>query len=59
MTAKRERPSPCEIEIIHPNYQPSKSELEEDMRIDATFEEAIQALVRSVRVRYIPRRKPR
>ena len=38
-------------------YQPSKAKLEEDPRVDATFEEAIQALARPMRIRYVPRAK--
>lgn len=53
----KNRPDPPEVEIVRPAYQPSKAELEEDMRVDATFEEAIQALARPVRVRYVPRPK--
>ena len=45
------------VEVVHPSYQPSKAELEEDMRVNASFEEAIKALVRPVRLRYIPRPK--
>ena len=51
----RRQPKPPVVEVVHPSYQPSKAELEEDMRIDATFEEAVQALTRPVRIRYIPR----
>ena len=51
---------PREVELVHPSYQPSKAELAEDLRVDATFEEAVQALVRPVKVCYVkhPRRKP-
>ena len=56
MTTRR-RPEPPEVEIVRPAYQPSKAELEEDMRVDATFEEAVQALTRPVRVRYMSRPK--
>lgn len=45
------------VNVVHPSYQPSKAELEADTRVDATFEEAIQALVRPVRMRYV--RRPR
>ena len=52
-------PKPQEVELAHPSYQPSKAELEEDLRVDATFDEAVQALVRPVKVRYVkyPNRK--
>ena len=52
-----DRPTPREVEVVHPSYQPSRAELEEDMRVDATFEEAIQALAQPVRIRYIKRPK--
>ena len=42
------------VDLVAPTYQPSKAELEEDMRVRATFEEAVEALSRAVTVRYIP-----
>ena len=39
------------VEIVHLSYQPSKAELEDDARVDATFE----ALLQPVGVRHIPR----
>ncbi len=55
MTAKRK---PREVEIVRPDYQPSKAELDSDVRVDATFEEAVDALCDSVAIRYVdqPRR---
>ena len=50
VTEKRE---PCEVKIVRPEYQPSKAELNEDVRVDASFEEAVDALTRPVKVRYI------
>ena len=60
MTTDAKRPSRREVEVVHSSYQPSRAELEEDMRVDATFEEAVQALARPVRIRYIkrPRKSP-
>ena len=49
---------PRDVEIVRPVYQPSKSELGEDMRVGATFDEAVDALTRPVRIRYIDRPKP-
>ena len=46
------------VDVVAPTYQPSKTELEEDMRVRATFEEAVEALTR-VKVRYIPRPRVR
>ncbi len=51
-------PNPSEVEIVHPSHQPSKAELEEDMRVSATFEKAVDALTRPVRIRYIDSPKP-
>ena len=51
---------PRDVEVVHPSYQPSREELNEDMRVDATFEEAVQALSQPVKIRYIkrPRKSP-
>ena len=50
---------PPVLDVAHPSYQPSKAELEEDLRVDASFEEAVQALARPVKLRYVkyPKRK--
>lgn len=42
-----------EVAIAHPSYQPTKAGLEADMRVEASFEEAVDALTRPVRVRYV------
>ena len=44
-----------EVEIVHPDYQPSAAELEEDVRVDAMFDEAVAALTQPVRIRYVDR----
>ncbi len=54
MTAKPKR-NPREIEVVRSEYQPSKAELEADARIDATFEEAVDALCQPVDIRYVDR----
>ena len=46
---------PRVVEVVHPSYQPSKLELEADMRVDATFDQAVDALVKPVIIRYISR----
>ena len=46
-----------EVEVVRPSYQPSKAELEKDARVEATFEQAVQALTQPVRIRYIERPK--
>ena len=55
MTAesREKRPEPPVVELMHPSYQPSKAELEEDLRVEESFDEAVQALVRPVKVRYV------
>ena len=53
----KEKPKPREIEIVNPSYQPSKEELEEDVRIDATFDELVDAVLLPVKIRYIDRPK--
>ena len=46
---------PRTVEIVRSDYQPSKEELEEDMRVEASFEEAVDALTRPVSTCYIDR----
>ena len=46
-----------EVEIVSSDYQPSKEELEADMRVSASFDEAIEALCQPVSISYIE--KPR
>ena len=41
-----------EVDIVHPSYQPNRNELRDDLRVDATFDEAVKALVQPVKVRY-------
>ena len=53
--AKRELPKPRGVEIVHPDYQPSASELDEDARVRATFNEAVEALTKPVSIRYVDR----
>ena len=45
-------PSPT-VEVIHQAYQPSKAELEADLRLKGTFKQAIQAVLRPVRIRRV------
>ena len=46
---------PREVTVVHPSYQPSKAELEADLRVEATFEEAVDALTQPVRIRHVAR----
>ena len=43
------------VDVVAPTYLPSKAELEDEMRVRASFEEAGEALSRPVTVRYFPR----
>ena len=45
------------VEVPHPSYQPNVRELKADLRLKGTFEDAIKALVRPVRVRKVMPRK--
>ena len=54
----KQKAEPPEVEIVHPSYQPSKAELEADLRVEASFEEAVDALAKPVRIRHIMRPKP-
>ena len=49
------KPEPVEVEIVRSTYQPSKVELAEDLRVDAAFEEALDALVKPVKIRRVSR----
>ncbi len=57
MTNSR-KTAPREVEIVNPDYQPSAAELAEDVRVDATFDEAVDALTKPVNIRYVDRPKP-
>ena len=57
MTETR-KPKPREVEIVKPDYQPSAAELAEDTRVDATFDEAVDALTKPFNIRYVDRPKP-
>ena len=56
--ASATRPKAREVEIVSPDYQPSAAELEEDVRVDASFDQAVDALTKPVRIRYVDRPKP-
>lgn len=56
----KEKPPPKKrrvVEIVRSDYQPSKAELEEDVSIDTSFEELMQAVVEPVEIKTIPRPK--
>lgn len=57
---KIKRPGVPTVKLVHPSYQPTKAELEEDLRVDATFEEIAKAVTRTVNIEYYkPERKRR
>ena len=41
------------VDIVDPSYQPSREQLREDLRVDATFEELGKAVVHPVKVRHV------
>ena len=49
MEPKDKRPT---VVLPPPGYQPTAAELEEDLSVDASFDEAMQALVKPVDVVY-------
>ena len=59
MTTETRRPPPREVEIAHPGYQPSKPEFVEDAHVEASFEEAVEALCQPITIRCVNRPKPR
>jgi len=57
---KQDKPEPRIIELPHHSYQPSVAELNEDMRVDASFEELVKAVLQPAKIRYVkPTGKPR
>ncbi len=49
----KESASQPEVEVPHPSYQPNARELNEDLRLNGTFEDAIKALIRPVKIRRV------
>ena len=52
------KPQPRTVDVVDPSYQPTRAELREDLRINATFEELAKAVVKPVKLRHVkpPRR---
>ena len=50
---RKNPPKPPVVEVPHTDYQPTAKELRGDLRLKGTFEDAIKALVRPVRVRQV------
>ncbi len=55
---KPDKPKLRIIELPHYAYQPSVAELNEDIRVDVTFEELVKAVLQPVKIRYVMPRKP-
>ena len=45
------------VELLHYSYQPSVAELNEEMRVDASFEELLKAALQPVKIRNVMPRK--
>ena len=56
MKKKRKTKRPV-VTVAHPSYQPSVAELREDQRIEATFDQAVDALTKPVEVKYVKPKK--
>ena len=57
MPKEPKKPQPRTVDVVDPSYQPTRAELREDLRLKGTFEDAIKALVRPVKVRYVTPKK--
>ena len=49
------KPKSRVVEIAHSAYQPSKAEREADLRVNATFDESVEALIKPVKIRRVIR----
>ena len=60
MKDRTKTPKPRTVELSHHTHQPSRAELREDHRVNATFEEVVEACLRPVKIRYVmpAKRKP-
>lgn len=60
MKKRNKRPDIPTVRLIDSGYSPSREELAEDLRVNATLEELGKAVTRTVNVEfYKPRRKRR
>ena len=57
MAKKPKQPQTRTVDVVDTSYQPSRSELREDLRVDATFEELSKAVVQPVKVRHVKPKK--
>ncbi len=46
------------VKIVSLDYQPSAAKPEEDVRVYAMFDEAVDAFTRPVSIRYVDRTRP-
>ena len=53
MPKETKQPQPRTVDVVDPSYQPTRAELREDLRLKGAFEDAIKALVRPVKLRYV------
>ena len=51
------KPKPKTVELVKSSYQPTKAEKEEEIQINATLDELVEAAVQPVNIRWID--KPR
>ena len=51
-SAKKQLPHRT-VDVPDPSYQPTTAELQEDLRLKGTFEQAVKALVRPVEIRKV------
>ena len=56
---KQDRLEPRFVELPRYSYQPSVAELNEDMRVDASLEEIVKAVLQPVKICYVMPRKPK
>lgn len=59
MTEKQDKPRTRRVKIVGSTYRPSKAELAGDLRVNATFDEAVAALARPVKIRRVVDSKER
>ena len=48
-----DKPKHPTVEVLEPSYQPSKSELEADLRVNATFPQAVKALSKTLNIKHV------
>ena len=49
MPKEAKQTQPRTVDVVDPSYQPSRAELREDLRINATFEELAKAVAQPVK----------